>query len=190
MSQVTILCFGHSFIRRLGEYCSREGANNLSLDSDRFRVSFEGIGGATILPGRKSLQNFVHVIRRCSPDIIFLQIGENDLSSGVRPEELAKHVLSFGEFLAVVYRAHVIIGQLLPRTGLVFNGKVRVVNHILAEKVKFVDNVVVWRHRGFYNPDIHFLLPDNVHLNEVGQRKLCRSLKYAVLNHANSHTGN
>lgn len=179
--KLKVLCFGHSYIRRLGEYSSHEGPANLALDVDKFEVTFHGVGGAKITPGKKSLQNELHVLRACSPDIVFLQIGENDLAT-LLPVDVVKYILSFAEFLSVVYKTSVIVGQLLPRAYDQFNLKVRTVNSHLADRIQRCDSgVSFWKHRGFYKPQQHLLHRDSVHLNSTGQRKFLQSIKYAVL---------
>lgn len=45
-----ILVLGHSYVRRLHDYCNGPGAGryNLALDTSQVAVSFHGIGGAKI----------------------------------------------------------------------------------------------------------------------------------------------
>ena len=115
---LNVCIIGHSYIRRLKEYCSNKGIINLRLD-DSFNVTLRGKGGLRLrrlnesagLGDRRELFHFVS-----PPDIIFLQVGENDICDLTSCEKLANDLISVAAYLRDGVGAKiVIIGQLIRR---------------------------------------------------------------------------
>lgn len=78
-THVTLI--GHSFIRRLNDHMNNTyGDYNLRLDPRYFNITCRAQGGLTIprlIHERPDLYDF----NVCQPDIVYLQIGGNDLSN-------------------------------------------------------------------------------------------------------------
>jgi hypothetical protein len=45
---VDTLVLGHSFVRRLGEYCQYNNITNMNLNPAAITIGIEGIGGLTV----------------------------------------------------------------------------------------------------------------------------------------------
>ena len=119
---------------------------------------------------RRDLCNFAYT----QPDIVYLQIGGNDM-------------ISFANYL--YYGLHVrivIIGELLhrdsARVGILYNCKVVLTNVAIKQLISSDNNnnIIFWRHRGFWE-DLSFLSNDMVHLNHGGILKYFKSVRSAVL---------
>lgn len=132
---------GHSFVRRLEDYC-RDPKNkkclNLGLDAERSRVSFvhhdsNGHALSTI----SAVNNYLDTYRSSYdlPDIVYIIIGSNDLFNNrlnlaQTPRDLALQVLEGVNTLKSEGVPRVIISAALPRTG---DGKYGGASHIPEE---------------------------------------------------------
>ena len=110
------MLLGHSFIRRLNEHMKNtDGDNNLRLDHMYFKVICRAQGGLTVpivIHERPDLYYF----SICQPDIVYLQIGWNDLSNTTSSKSVANEIYSFANFLHFGFHIPiVIIGELLFR---------------------------------------------------------------------------
>ena len=93
-----VMLLGHSFIRRLNEHMKNtDGDNNLRLDPMYFKIICRAQGGLTVprlIHERPDLYDF----SVCKPDIVYLQIGGNDLSNTTSSESVAKRNLFICKF--------------------------------------------------------------------------------------------
>lgn len=187
MSALNVCVVGHSYIRRLKEYCSQTGTVNLGLKPCAYNVTFRGKGGLKLrrCNSRSELMRFDIV-----PDIVFLQIGENDVVAATNSEKLAEDIISLAQYLrdGVGVRL-VIIGQLIRRMQFApcrdFNATVMKTNQHLKQLSDPLCNIHYWGHRGFWN-DLNYLGPDGVHLlctpdEDQPMRKYRRSIRNAVI---------
>lgn len=183
-----VLIFGHSFVRRLGDFTFdyRDfGWLNLGLDGTEVQVDFYGLGGGTLRPGPKCVQRREHMSFMHDYSVCFLQIGGNDLSSESDPKKLARDIVSFSDYIIHSYEmSHVIIGQLLPRysewTEEGYNVKVVDVNKHVEKMTSDKTNITFWHHRGLWKDTHEFLLKDKVHLNDEGMVIYAKSVRAAV----------
>lgn len=187
-----VMLIGHSFIRRLQTYSERSGHAsdpyaNLRLDRNQFRLSFIGLPGASV-NGARSLQPQLHTIQTIHPDIVFLEIGSNDLCDpNLEPRILAQNVISLARFIHIGYNVQcVVIGSILPRVGSTwrsYNTRVIVTNEYLREFSIPEVGLYFWRHRGFTDCSVNPFSGDGVHLNPQGMQKYVRSIRWAVLSY-------
>ncbi|XP_033730355.1 uncharacterized protein LOC117320478 [Pecten maximus] len=180
---MNVVILGHSFIRRLRELTEQESAfHNLRLSKEQFKITFRAKGGLTL----EKLKSKNELLAFHSPDIVFLQIGGNDLGN-ISPFVLVQRILELVNALLLVNKAKsVIIGQLFwrdPRvSGKTYNDKVIGANQLLAQGTKTSRRITFWQHRGgFWKRDLSFLKKDGVHLNPTAQRKYLQSVKAAIL---------
>ena len=101
---------GHSFISRLRHYMrSHPRASNLNLNIENYMITVHGRGGLRIsqLARSSDLLEF-----SATPDVCFLQIGENDISSR-DDAHIVRDILSLASYMheGLGIRS-VIIGQL------------------------------------------------------------------------------
>lgn len=192
MDVVPVRCYiiGSSHITRLDKYIDKTERDGFKLNN--YVVQLQGINGGFV----NSIYRYLLDIQSFQPDIVFLQIGSNDIGDGnnsvsnvlVAIELLIELLLSFKVkivfFGLVPYRTRV-----LPRRGLTlhqYNARVYSLNYRFYNIVcKFTSNVVHWIHRGIQFPNVNILNTDGVHLNKEGNKRLFMSIRGALL-YANS----
>ena len=79
MDQPRVLILGHSFIRRLRDFIIKNSPTyNLNLNINAsVTIHWHGVGGRTI----DKVRRFdLTEVERFKPDVVFLQIGTNDLT--------------------------------------------------------------------------------------------------------------
>jgi len=164
------------------------GWSNLSLDFRDIETTFFGIGGSTVRPGPKSMQNTrnMNVISSYNPDVIFLQVGGNDIKNrNVDPKKLARDIIVYAKFIIECYDVkHVIIGQLFRRYSrrnpINYNELVYDVNKQLTELTGDESKISLWHHRGFWFNTRQYISADGVHFNNLGMRKFAQSVRLTI----------
>ncbi|XP_061187523.1 uncharacterized protein LOC133195650 [Saccostrea echinata] len=187
MTAMNVFVIGHSYIRRLKEYCVQKGTENLGLDPKQYHVTFRGKGGLKLskCDSRSEFLCFDTV-----PDVVFLQIGENDISTSTNSRKLAMDIISVAQYLRDgVGVKLIIIGQLIRRMQFAscrdFNATVVEINLHVKQMSDPLCGIHYWGHRGFWN-DLQYLGPDGVHLlctptEDQPMRKYRRSVRNAVI---------
>lgn len=183
---IPILIIGHSFVRRLQQFAITKGCANLALDPDMCHVKFHGVSGLKLMG---LVQNRVLTSRFTCPKIIFIEIGTNDLASGVSPLALATNVTEYAKYLVAGQGAQiVVISQVVRRDALScsydmpkdFNERVIQYNNVVSKLVKDNPRIIFWRHRGLWAQwEAH--LADGVHFNLKGQRKHYNSIRACLV---------
>lgn len=182
MSNFRVLILGHSFVKRLREFISKKDPEyDLALGLEGVTVRWHGVGGRTVA----KLRAFdLAIVAEFKPDIVFIQIGTNDLTQrnmspltvGSAIEELV--TLLHNEFGV----RRVLVGQTLQRAyPLHFNSQVSLLARYLKTVLEPISYATYWSHHGFWKPRAPYLAGDGVHLNEEGQHKFYRSIRGAVL---------
>ena len=180
MSVLRVLILGHSFIRRLREYIRRNADLDANLHIlEGIELKWHGVGGRTVL---KTVQFDLTVVEKFMPDIVILQLGTNDLSHlpavnvGSAIEDLTR---SLHDLLNVKC---VCVCQTIYRTGTpTFNKNVILLNQYLKVVLEPIPYAMFWSHKGFWRAKTNFMAREGIHLNGLGQYKLYRSLRGAVL---------
>lgn len=197
MASMRVSVFGHSFVRRLGDYARCESWENLRLDTNEFDVRFFGLGGSNV----RTVQQNLGDISEYQPEIVFVQIGSNDLCKiDCEPEKLALDIISLANLLCEGYDVNrVIVGQILKRQEPssfharrfwhhmqisleTYNERVIQTNRLLESYIEKYPKMVYWRHRGFWHQEKRMICADGVHLNSDGLHKYAYSIRKAVLN--------
>jgi lysophospholipase L1-like esterase len=179
----TIVCIGHSFITRVSRFCN---GDNLRLDKTQFSVIFIGQPGGTTR-GPKSIQTVLHKLQGIRADLVFLQLGSNDLCDENRePAQVAQDIISIANFIHVAYDVGcVVIGDIIPRLRQdlgSFNVRASRANVMIHQACDAQSQIHFWHHRGFSNPVINPFAPDGVHpSNDAGMSKYARSVRHAIL---------
>ena len=175
-----VLILGHSFIRRLGQFVDKRPQLNYHFmleESATFK--WHGVGGRTVA---KTIKSDLHVIESFAPDIVVLQLGTNDLSR-LDPLVVGSAI---EDLVRILHDSHnvklVCVCQTIYRgSDPAFNVRVRALTKFLKILLEPLPYSFFWGHRGFWNTTQRFLARDGVHLNRLGQYKLYRSLRGAVL---------
>jgi hypothetical protein len=187
MAAMNVCVIGHSYIRRLRDFCSQTETENLGLDPKEFQIIFRGKGGLRL---RKCDSRSDLLCFNIIPDIVFLQIGENDISTSTNSRKLAEDILSVAQYLRHgVGVGLIIVGQLIRRMQFAscrdFNIKVVETNQHIKQMSDTLSGIYFWGHRGFWK-DLRYLGPDGVHLlctpaEDQPMRKYRRSIRNAVI---------
>ena len=112
-----VLALGHSFTRRLRDWCICNGIYNLNLNSSQMTVFVHGIGGAKIVD-TKSIWRELDLISNLQIDRVVLDLGSNDLCSPNRtPLAVAEAILSFARLCTNHGASSVCIMGMLPRSS-------------------------------------------------------------------------
>ena len=83
----------------------------MALDSTGHRVHFRGTPGLRL----SGLLRQIHDILAIAPTIVLLEIGTNDLASGMKPLSLAGQVVEFAKYLLSKGVRRVVIAQVTFR---------------------------------------------------------------------------
>lgn len=180
MAPVKVLLVGHSFVKR----AERDIKSNPAMDLNfRFKpeeveVRIHGVGGRT---ARKIKEQDLHVIQRFSPEIVILEIGTNELAKKSSPlvaediKALVKTILAQGSVKLVS------VNQVIFRQGdQSFNQRVEALNYQLTLPGELPSGAFFWKHVGLWFTAGH-LLPDGVHLNPLGTKRIYRSWRGAMV---------
>ena len=154
-AHINVLVLGHSFSRRLRDRAFNHRCLNLNLDRTRVTVFWQGTGGATVLrprPPHKMIWSDVHFIRDLEIDIVFIDVGSNDLSNRVpdwlTPHKLANSIKNLADECLNLGAKQVIVGELLPRRFLsTYNLRVSETNQQLELLLQNNPRIYVWLHR-------------------------------------------
>jgi len=186
-----VLILGHSFSRRLRDWCVRNGKTNLNLDPQRVCVFWYGVGGATITAptSPKSLWGVVDMIKDLNIDVVFLDIGSNDLCCSIlTPTLLASTIVQFSEHCIALGARQVVLSEILPRQHQpLFNQRVEQTNSLLsAHCVKpTTNNLYFWRHRRNRFSQrflLDYISPDGIHVDyRKGMARYYSSVRGAVM---------
>ena len=85
-----------------------------------------------------------------TPDVVFLQIGGNDIRRNTDPNRLASYILSIGEYLVLGLGVQLVIIRRAPHaTCAGYTRTVFDVNGILRQRISGVRQIKLWNNRGF-----------------------------------------
>ena len=190
---ISVLMWGHSFIRRLEIYC--QGAplrHNMGLAPETHLVFSKSRGGCTTIQARLDFK----IIDQVQADMMVIDIGTNDLDSRrLPPNVLAEQVFQAAKVVSYMYPSvqKIIILEVLfrtssgtyPRRNPNFTGDAHQYNN----KIKLLINdqpdrasskIVFWHHKGLVQNWPQYI-QDGVHLNPAGMAKYYKSVRRAIL---------
>ena len=181
---------GSSHVTRLQKYIER----GHDFRFQNHVISIEGISGGMV----SSVYQYLIDIKIVQPEVIFLQIGSNDISN--RSEKVENVLLAVEMLLEILLLQgvqYIMFGLLfhiqrvVPRRGLTlkeYNQRVDNFNiGIYAITLKLAPYVIQWIHRGLQFPNCQILDDDGVHLRYgEGYSRFLSSLRGALL-FAESH---
>ena len=183
MDKPRVLIMGHSFIRRLCDFI-KNNAPEYELNfkiNEPVSVGWRGIGGRTIA---KMKRYDLAAVSQFRPDIVYLEIGTNDLTQ--RNASAVTIGSAIEDFVRLLYEEYgvrfVYVGQTINRDVRGnFNNNVAILARYLKVVLEPLPYAQYWTHRGFWQPRRSTLSYDGVHLNREGQHKLYKSIRGAVL---------
>lgn len=192
-SPCKIFFLGHSFVRRLEDFMVENGKRNFLLPLEGYDIKFKARGGMKAC--HLNLRMNLKLVSRHKPDIVFIDVGTNDLDSCLQhPKPLANQVLSSCTYLVKSHSVkHVVILHVLPRTykgkypcnNPLFNHQANEYNQAIMAGIKTSTphgqrRIHFWCHKGLsHNPTQY--IEDGVHLNNQGMIKYYKSLRRAII---------
>jgi len=181
MAPLRVLIIGHSFIRRLHQFARLNNSSDcdMNISPDQATIKWHGIGGRTI---PKTIRHDLHVVESFRPDIVIVQLGTNDLADHT-PLRVGSVIEEFVRLLHDSYGVTIVcVCQTIRReSAKPFNKKVDMLSKYLKVVLEPIPYAIFWGHRGFWKSPHNVYTSDGVHLNNLGQLKLYRSLRGAIL---------
>ena len=180
---------GHSFIRRLRVHLAQEkGPNfNFGLDPAIVDVTMMSRGGLTV-------HNCLHDgmlqrVKSLAPHLVYIELGSNDATNAYLSENaIVNDMCTIARSLVQAGVQRVIFGQVLwrseegiPAAVQHYNWKVVMLNRRMCHLLPTMPSTSYWKHRGLWNSVHPILLPDGVHLTDVGNHRLFRSIRGALI---------
>ena len=201
------LILGHSFIKRLKRACDAKERSKMSNTFDIQRlcnILFKGIGGLTVNKLTKNNGSLLRsLLDSTSPDIVFLQIGGNDLSNDptfIKAEEISLALVNVAILLHSQYGVkEIIIGHIMPRFKPYgaklrqknlkkYNRCVQLANILLQKEAATYNFIKIWNHnKKFQTLDKHVEIlrtrfhNDGVHLSKSGTYYYYKSIRGALI---------
>ena len=186
-----IAIVGHSFIRRLHNHLrdtwERHGEYRyFNFDIADCNVEYYWKGGGKV----QCMKRFLSDLVDCRPDLVFLQVGGNDIRVDSIPQQIAREMVELAESIAEVTGAKVVIGSLFrrerPRSPLTYGTYEEIRDDVNFWCDFFVSHatpaVRFWAHGRLGG--LHHFFGDGVHLAEAEDQELFyRSIRGAILFH-------
>ena len=186
-SAVKILYYGHSFVGHFQDYLASLPLymNNFGLQPYEGIVYYKSVSGATV--DRLVKKSNLNKINKMNAEVVVLEVGTNDLAKEEKSaREVCEQVINLTREILDCRVREVIISQVVLRgdEGLKkarsdFTDKVYAYNHMVEGALSFLPRASFWHHHNIWR-NIEDHVEDGTHLNDLGHKKLYRSLKGAV----------
>ena len=190
----SVMILGHSFVRRLeGFMLDHFGYNhNMGFSYNTAEVMFRGIGGRTV---DKLESEDLPMIEHFRPDIVYLEMGTNDLANpSNRPEVIGSKLDDFANKCHAAGVGITILGQTIfryPPNDERYTSKYTKFNKRVIDLNTYTsvvldptinDQAMYWRHIGLWNSKHPIIrIEDGVHLTDVGNYKYFKSVRGAIV---------
>ena len=169
---------GHSFIKRLRRWMR---SNGRGMSTRKHDVHLYGVGGRIIA---KTYYNDLKVVRRKRPDVVFLQVGGNDILKDSSPTLILVQMKRLVSVLLEKYHVStVIVGSVFCRRK-PWGSSRRAYDRKKQKINKFVSKEFSTSKRGktsFFFPHKFFkekyFARDGIHLNQDGNRCFYNNIK-------------
>ena len=189
LAAMKVLILGDSHITWLDRFvrATRPGrTDGFAVDGHNCVVRCVGRPGATLLHLRSCA-----VRRRVDAEaahVVILHVGGNDLDSlpSHQPQAIGMSVFMFAKQLVGQGVRHVVISQVVRRArwrhSTVEDGTRRVdaMNEFLDAACSGPEPISFWRHKGLWNVQRTVFRLDGVHMNDLGNYRLYRSMRGAI----------
>jgi lysophospholipase L1-like esterase len=195
------LIFGHSIVKQFGDRVNRVGEVRLHADlklPETCTVEIAGQRGLTLhrLLHENKIQKVMERLDRI-PNVMFLQIGDNDFRLETEAQDLAMDMLALASLLKGRFGVEkVMFGALLPRfesetvgkwalsaqEAQQYNNWADLVLTFQEEAFEDIPFVTAWRHNHrFDRSKQQYCRRDGVHLSSQGLHHFYKSLRGALI---------
>lgn len=185
-SKMKVYVIGSSHINHLQKYLNE----NYDMQLANHVVLMRGISGGHV----SSMYKYLIELFDFKPDLIFVQIGSNDISDQANSvRDVVFAITHFCETVRSMLASHactkILVGMLFHRSKVwtkfnlsveQYNQRVMMLNDKLQLESSFSQKYVFWKHRGLQFPSVN-ILKDGTHLNNVGNWRLATSLRGAII---------
>lgn len=184
---INVLVVGSSHIRNLNTFLDRKKLHNYSLEFEEFSAHTIGQGGLSIFHNspRKRFETLLQRARFMQPEVLIVHVGSNDMDgSKYSVHYIVKRMFDLLLEIVPFVKVIVVSQQLYRKYAGAFNQKVILYNQLVSERCKSLSKFVFWHHNGFWECEAgrySFLKSDNVHLNDDGNQKLYKSIRFAIV---------
>ena len=188
VSPVNVMLYGHSFVTHLKDYIAALPSYmwNLGMDYDKANVSYMGLGGATVDRLRRTAR--LDALQRQRPEVVIVEAGTNDLARDyLSPSDVCEEMLNLVRDIIDCQVREVVVCQVILRgaEGMQravpeFPEKVFEYNHRIEDALQYQPRVSFWHHRNLWDIEIEDHVEDGTHLNDLGHKKIYRSIRGAV----------
>ena len=181
-SCLRILLLGHSYIRRLGQFMEASPAfESLGFQGQQVQVFYFGLGGARLSVGTAFNHCDLENALSCKPHVVYIHLGCNDLKI-TTAEEISARLIDLATYISSKPGVRIVcVSQIFPFPSTVqFLESIKKVNDSVKTKFSDVENIIYWRHRGFWKPEENLFLDDQTHLNLEGRHRYWTSVRFAV----------
>lgn len=116
---INVAIIGHSYVSRIERYSrAEESKQNLGFSLDETVIKFFGVSGGSVQRNRRQaicqVLDGPHGVNRFQPEIVFVHLGENDVSR-IESSRLLKCYFDFCDQLASINTVRIIVVcELLP----------------------------------------------------------------------------
>ena len=188
------MLIGHSFVQGLQQHLDprnqaspSEMARKLSVHRIIHSFHFYGQRGAQVCSRSFVLPH--RLLTHTNPDFVILDLGSNDLASGIPPFQVATKLLELADILRSRYHVNtVIIASVLHRethlrhiTPAQFSTAAYQTNNYLKNFADTHPHVFYHLHKGFWAHPSDTWSRDGVHPNtQAGRKKYVKSVRKAV----------
>ena len=186
---VKVLYYGHSYISHFQDYVASLPCymSNFGIDSREAVVYYKGLSGATI--DRLSKKSHMNKVNKMQPEVVIVEAGTNDLAkTELSAGDVCDLMMDLVRDLLDCRVREVIVSQVLLRGEAgyskcdhEFEDKVYLYNHMVEGALHHLPRSSFWHHWKLWR-DIELHVEDGTHLNDLGHKKLYRSIKGAINN--------
>lgn len=187
ITPLNALFIGSSHVRNLNTYLSRKNLHNFDLEFEDFSAHTLGQGGLSIFhsSAKKRFETMLNRVKFMQPDILVVHVGSNDMDgSRYSVHCIVKRLFELLSEVAQFVKVIVISQQFYRKFAGSFNQKVILYNKMVSERCESLPKFLFWHHNGFWNCKegrYSFLKSDNVHLNDEGNQKFFKSIRFALV---------
>ena len=187
---IRVAIIGHSFIRRLNDDLNSYHNYELkpNFDLNQCTVRLKGSGGWHVQDTEHFDSLFKPFLDSFKPQIVIIQLGENDLDGAAQPLNVAndlevlssKLISDFGGKIVFVCE---LCTRLVPKyiSAKEYVRKRLLSNQILETLIEHEHHIRFWRHRRLFGALSPIFNHDGIHLNTNGQLRFYRSLRLAIM---------
>jgi len=179
---------GSSHVRRLSFFIAKHSLTNFTLPIQNAHVYCIGLSGMYVLhkDDNRTLSKQMVQANSIHPHYILIHAGSNDLDKNVFPiQEIVEEIFKQAFTSLRLSARHVFISQQwFRKRSDTYNDRVLLFNELVRQKCQSCPHISIWHHDGFWYPPqgkFSFLLPDNIHLTEQGNKKFFKSVRQLAL---------